>query len=63
MPALMQKEAGFLTKAGPEMGAGSCPITFHPRVGLSKGGNVNNWRALAVGARMIRGLLLDWRYA
>ena len=41
-----------------------CPITFHPRIGLSKGGNVNNWRGLTVGARMIMGLLSDWkRYA
>lgn len=41
-----------------------CPITFHPRVGVSKGGNVNNWRGLAVGSRMILGLLSDWkRYA
>jgi glycosyltransferase involved in cell wall biosynthesis len=41
-----------------------CPITFHPRVGLSKGGNVNNWRGFAVGSRMIMGLLSDWkRYA
>ena len=30
-----------------------CPITFHPRVGQSKGGNVNNARALKVGLRMI----------
>jgi Glycosyl transferase family 2 len=30
-----------------------CPITFHPRVGVSKGGNVNNGRALKVGLRMI----------
>ena len=40
-----------------------CPITFHPRIGVSKGGNINNWRALAVGMRMIRGLLMNWRYA
>lgn len=40
-----------------------CPITFHPRVGLSKGGNVNNWRGLQVGLRMIVGLLSNWRYA
>lgn len=41
-----------------------CPITFHPRIGLSKGGNVNNWRGLAVGSRMILGLLSNWkRYA
>lgn len=40
-----------------------CPITFHARVGVSKGGNVDNWRGLQVGARMILGLLSDWRYA
>jgi glycosyltransferase involved in cell wall biosynthesis len=41
-----------------------CPITFHARVGQSKGGNVNNWRGFTVGARMIYGLLSDWkRYA
>ncbi|MET0269299.1 MAG: glycosyltransferase [Sphingomonas sp.] len=41
-----------------------CPITFHPRIGLSKGGNVNNWRGFTVGTRMILGLLSDWkRYA
>ena len=41
-----------------------CPITFHARIGLSKGGNVNNWRGFTVGARMIYGLLFDWkRYA
>lgn len=38
-----------------------CPITFHPRIGLSKGGNVNNWRGFTVGTRMIIGLLSDWR--
>jgi len=37
-----------------------CPITFHPRVGVSKGGNVNNMRAVSVGLRMIRGLTLGW---
>jgi hypothetical protein len=37
-----------------------CPITFHPRVGLSKGGNVNNMRALKVGLRMIAGLCFGW---
>jgi hypothetical protein len=41
-----------------------CPITFHPRIGVSKGGNVNNWRGLQVGTRMILGLLSGWkRYA
>jgi len=38
-----------------------CPITFHPRVGVSKGGNVNNLRALKVGLRMIIGLCFGWR--
>jgi hypothetical protein len=38
-----------------------CPITFHRRVGTSKGGNVNSWRALAVGLRMILGLTFGWR--
>ena len=37
-----------------------CPITFHPRVGVSKGGNVNNLRALKVGLRMIGGLCFGW---
>jgi hypothetical protein len=37
-----------------------CPITFHPRVGISKGGNVNNARALRVGLRMIVGLCIGW---
>jgi len=38
-----------------------CPITFHPRVGESKGGNVNNWRALKVGIRMILGITIGWK--
>ena len=38
-----------------------CPITFHPRVGVSKGGNVSNRRALRVGLRMISGLCFGWR--
>src|SRR5262245_812291 len=37
-----------------------CPITFHPRVGVSKGGNANNFRALRVGLRMIAGLCFGW---
>jgi hypothetical protein len=39
-----------------------CPITFHQRVGISKGGNVDNLRALRVGARMIFGIVFGWRY-
>jgi glycosyltransferase involved in cell wall biosynthesis len=38
-----------------------CPITFHPRVGVSKGGNTNNMRALKVGLAMIWGLGLGWK--
>jgi glycosyltransferase involved in cell wall biosynthesis len=38
-----------------------CPITFHARVGVSKGGNVNNWRGFTVGVRMIFGLLSGWK--
>lgn len=38
-----------------------CPITFHPRVGVSKGGNVNNGRALKVGLRMLFGIVCGWR--
>jgi hypothetical protein len=38
-----------------------CPITFHARVGKSKGGNVNNLRALRVGLAMMRGLMFGWR--
>jgi glycosyltransferase involved in cell wall biosynthesis len=37
-----------------------CPVTFHPRVGVSKGANVNNLRALRVGLRMIWGLTFGW---
>jgi len=38
-----------------------CPVTFHPRVGTSKGGNTSNWRALRVGVRMVLGLAVGWR--
>ena len=37
-----------------------CPITFHARVGVSKGGNVNDRRALRVGLKMIWGLCFGW---
>jgi Glycosyl transferase family 2 len=47
-------EHGFLTV--------ECPITFHPRVGVSKGGNVSNRRALRVGLRMMLGLSFGWRW-
>ena len=38
-----------------------CPVTFHPRVGKSKGGNVNNWRGFVVGLRMIHGIVFGWK--
>jgi Glycosyl transferase family 2 len=38
-----------------------CPITFYRRIGVSKGGNVNNQRALKVGFRMILGLVFGWK--
>ena len=38
-----------------------CPVTFHPRIGNSKGGNLNNRRALRVGLKMIVGIVVDWR--
>lgn len=38
-----------------------CPVTFHSRVGTSKGGNVNNWRAFTVGIRMMFGIAFSWR--
>lgn len=37
-----------------------CPITFHARVGISKGGNASNVHALQVGLRMIAGLVFGW---
>ena len=37
-----------------------CPITFHKRIGVSKGGNVSNVVALRLGLRMIKGILVDW---
>jgi hypothetical protein len=38
-----------------------CPVTFHARVGASKGGNVDNFRALKVGFAMIRGIFFGWK--
>lgn len=40
-----------------------CPITFHARVGVSKGGNVDNARAMKVGLGMMRGVTFGWRAA
>jgi hypothetical protein len=39
-----------------------CPITFHPRVGVSKGGNTSDSRALRVGCRMMIGIIFGWRW-
>ena len=38
-----------------------CPISFHPRVGTSKGGNVNNRIATRLGLRMLFGIFADWK--
>jgi glycosyltransferase involved in cell wall biosynthesis len=37
-----------------------CPVTFHPRVGVSKGGNVNNIVAFKLGIKMIWGVIAGW---
>jgi hypothetical protein len=39
-----------------------CPITFHERVGISKGGNMSELRALKVGCRMMIGIIFGWRW-
>jgi glycosyltransferase involved in cell wall biosynthesis len=39
------------------------PITFWPRVGVSKGGNVSNKKALKVGRAMVKGLVFGWQRA
>jgi hypothetical protein len=39
-----------------------CPITFHARVGVSKGGNTSDLRALNVGCRMMIGIIFGWRW-
>ncbi len=38
-----------------------CPITFHPRVGTSKGGNLNNRVATKLGLSMLLGIFVDWK--
>lgn len=38
-----------------------CPITFHPRVGKSKGGNRNNFVAFKLGLKMILGITVSWK--
>jgi len=38
-----------------------CPVTFYPRVGTSKGGNVNNRIATRLGLRMLYGIFVNWK--
>lgn len=38
-----------------------CPVTFYPRVGTSKGGNVNNRIATRLGLRMLYGIFVGWK--
>lgn len=38
-----------------------CPITFHNRYGVSKGGNVSDTRALKVGLKMLWGVVAGWK--
>lgn len=38
-----------------------CPVCFYPRVGTSKGGNVNNRIATQLGLRMLLGIFTDWK--
>jgi len=38
-----------------------CPVSFHPRVGTSKGGNLNNGVATRLGLRMLYGIFTDWK--
>jgi glycosyltransferase involved in cell wall biosynthesis len=36
------------------------PVTFHKRIGISKGGNISNKVATRVGLKMIRGIVFGW---
>lgn len=36
------------------------PITFHKRIGVSKGGNIDNFVALRLGVIMIKGIAFGW---
>jgi hypothetical protein len=38
-----------------------CPVSFHPRVGASKGGNLNNRVATRLGLSMLTGIFSDWK--
>lgn len=51
----------FLDKAlQQDLAIVECPITFHPRVGESKGGNINNFVAFKLGIRMMVGIIFKW---
>ena len=57
----LEFNAHFLdTALGSGLDLVECPITFHQRVGVSKGGNVDTPRALKVGLRMMVGLFFRW---
>lgn len=62
-PAInLEFNAHFLdTALAQDLAVVECPITFHNRVGCSKGGNSSNLKALKVGSRMIFGLVAGWR--
>lgn len=38
-----------------------CPISFFPRIGVSKGGNISNKVAFFLGIKMIFGIIFGWR--
>jgi hypothetical protein len=62
-PAVNLEFNAYFLDVALDQGCGivECPITFHPRVGVSKGGNVNNVRAMKVGLRMLVGIVLGWK--
>lgn len=57
----LEFNAHFLDRVlGSDLRLVEVPITFHPRVGESKGGNTSNRRATMVGFRMLAGITLGW---
>jgi len=59
----LEFNAHFLDAAlGDGLTVVECPITFHARVGISKGGNTSDLRALRVGCRMMMGIIFGWRW-
>jgi len=58
----LEFNAHFLdTALGNDLSLVECPVTFHKRIGESKGGNTNNAKAFKVGVNMMRGLFFGWR--